>query len=238
MINGLRVIALIPARKGSKGLPDKNILDFVGKPLLAWSIESARRSKYVDTVLLSTDSPLFAEIGLRFGAMVPFIRPENISGDFSTTIEVIDHAVDFLVNNLSETYDLIVLLEPTSPLRTSEDIDNSLEKLISTPGATSLVSIGKAETQDLTLQFKLSNDNFIQLPQKTAVFNHNRRQDLPANFFLDGCIYISKINTLLEKKTFVHEQTVTSQLPKWKIIEIDDEYDYQMALALGRLYLS
>lgn len=234
----MRVIALIPAREGSKGLPDKNILDFLGKPLLTWSVESARNSKYVDTVLLSTDSPLFAEIGLRFGAMVPFIRPKNISGDYSTTIEVIEHAIDFLVNNLNEIYDVIVLCEPTSPLRTSEDIDNSLEKLISTPGATSLVSIGKAETQDSTLQFKLSDENFIQLPREKTVFNHYRRQDIPANFFLDGCLYLSKIDTLLEKKTFVHEQTITIQLPKWKAIEIDDEYDYQMALALGRLYLS
>ncbi len=238
MINGLRVIALIPAQQGSKGLPDKNILDFLGKPLFTRSIESARNSKYVDNILLSTDSPLFAEIGLRFGAIVPFIRPKNISGDYSTTMEVIEHAVNYLNDNLNETYDLIVLLEPTSPLRTSEDIDNSLEKLISTPGATSLVSIGKAEAQDSTLQFKLSDDNFIKLPKEKTVFNHYRRQDIPANFFLNGNIYISRTNILLEKKTFVHEQTITIQLPKWKTIEIDDEYDYQMALALGRLCLS
>jgi CMP-N-acetylneuraminic acid synthetase len=169
---------------------------------------------------------------------VPFIRPKNISGDYSKTMEVIEHAVNFLNDNLNETYDLIVLLEPTSPLRTSEDIDNSLEKLISTPGATSLVSIGKEEAQDSTLQFKLLDDNFIKLSKEKTVFNHYRRQDIPAKFFLDGNIYISRIDTLLDKKTFVHEQTTTIQLPKWKTIEVDDEYDYQMALALGRLYLS
>ena len=231
------MIALIPARQGSKGLPNKNILDFLGKPLFTWSIEAARESKYIDKILLSTDSDLIAEIGLRFGAAAPFIRPENISGDDSASIEVIDHAINFLDLNLNETYDIIVLLEPTSPLRTSDDIDNSLEKLISTPSATSLVSIGKAEAQDSTLQFKLLGNDFIHLPKEKETFNHNRRQDIKANYFLDGSIYISDIKILLAKRTFVHDQTIVNLLPKWKTIEIDDEYDYQMAIALGRLYL-
>ena len=237
MINGLRVIALIPARQGSKGLPNKNTLDFLGKPLFTWSIEAAKGSKYIDKILLSTDSDLIAEIGLRFGAAVPFIRPKNLSGDYSASIDVIDHAINFLELNLNEIFQLIVLLEPTSPLRTSEDIDDSLEKLVSTPNATSLVSIGKAEAQDLTLQFKLLSDDFLQLPKEKKAFIHHRRQDIKAHYFLDGSIYISNIKMLLAKKTFVHDQTIANLLPKWKTIEIDDEYDYHMALALARIYL-
>ena len=145
--------------------------------------------------------------------------------------------VEFSKDALNEIFDVIVLLEPTSPLRTFEDIDDSLEKLVSSPNATSLVSVGKAEAQDSTLQFKLLSGDFLQLPKEKKAIIHYRRQDIKANYFLDGSIYISDIKILLAKRTFVHDQTIVNLLPKWKTIEIDDEYDYQMAIALGRLYL-
>jgi CMP-N,N'-diacetyllegionaminic acid synthase len=237
MIEKLSVLALIPARWGSKGIPNKNIIDFLGKPLFVWSIESASKSKYIDKVLLSTDSQFIANIGLSFGADVPFLRPKNISQDKSTTQEVICHAIKFLEGTLNQQYDVIILLEPTSPLRTQNDIDDALEKLIDTKNATSLVSVGQAESQDRSIQFKISDGNFIMLPTNEQEFTHSRRQDIKGNFYLDGTIYISYIDTLLAKETFVHEQTLAYLLPKWKTIEIDDEYDYEMAAALGRKYL-
>ena len=237
MINGKRIIAIVPARQGSKGLAKKNIIDFLGKPLLVWSIEAARRSKYVDRLIVSTDSTEIAIAGEKNGAEIPFIRPSSLSEDNSTSIEVIYHAIEFMREKLGENFDLVVLLEPSSPLRTSEDLDLAIEKLVESPNARSLVSVGESESQHKTLQFNITESDFISVGSASNGFVHTRRQDLAKSYFLDGSIYISYTNTLFELKSFVPGQTLTLSLPKWKNIEIDAEYDYVMALALGRRYL-
>ena len=237
MINGKRIIAIVPARQGSKGLAKKNIIDFLGKPLLVWSIEAARKSKYVDKLIVSTDSTDIAIVGEKNGAEIPFIRPSYLSEDNSTSIDVIYHAIEFMREKLGENFDFVVLLEPTSPLRTSEDLDLAFEKLVGSPNARSLVSVGESDSQHKTLQFNITESDFISLGSANNGFVHTRRQDLEKSYFLDGSIYISYTHTLFKLKSFVHGQTLTLSLPKWKNIEIDDEYDYAMALALGRRYL-
>jgi N-acylneuraminate cytidylyltransferase/CMP-N,N'-diacetyllegionaminic acid synthase len=237
VINGKKIIAIVPARQGSKGLAKKNIIDFLGKPLLVWSIEAARRSKYVDRLIVSTDSTEIAIASEKNGAEIPFIRPSHLSEDNSTSIDVVYHAIEFMREELGENFDLVVLLEPTSPLRTSEDLDLAIEKLAGSPNARSLVSVGESESQHKTLQFNITESDFISVGLASNGFVHTRRQDLAKSYFLDGSIYISYTHTLLELRSFVHGQTLTLSLPKWKNIEIDDEYDYVMALALGRRYL-
>lgn len=237
MINGKKIIAIVPARQGSKGLAKKNVIDFLGKPLLVWSIEVARKSKYVDRLIVSTDSTDIAIVGEKNGAEIPFIRPSYLSEDNSTSIDVVYHAIEFMREELGENFDLVVLLEPTSPLRTSEDLDLALEKLIRSPNARSLVSVGESESQHKTLQFNITESELISVGSASSGFIHTRRQDLAKSYFLDGSIYISYIDTLFEFMSFVHGQTLTLALPKWKNIEIDDEYDYLMALELGRRYL-
>jgi N-acylneuraminate cytidylyltransferase/CMP-N,N'-diacetyllegionaminic acid synthase len=237
LIAGKKIIALVPARSGSKGLPKKNIIDFLGKPLMAWSIEAATLSKYVDLVILSTDSQEIAEIGMRYGAEAPFLRPQDISQDTSSSLELIKHAVEYVQESYPETFDILVLLEPTSPLRTSVDIDLALEKLIEFEDAKSLVSLGKVELQHATIQVGVSIEGFVTLPLSAELFKHKRRQDIPENFFLDGSLYISYIHELLRYETFVHNKTIAFQMPKWKTIEIDDVYDYEMALCLARKFL-
>ncbi len=237
MINGKKIIAIVPARQGSKGLAKKNVIDFLGKPLLVWSIEAARKSKYVDRLIVSTDSTDIAIVGEKNGAEIPFIRPSYLSEDNSTSFEVIYHAIEFMREELGENFDLVVLLEPTSPLTTSEDLDLALEKLVSSPYARSLVSVGESESQHKTLQFNITESELISVGSASSGFIHTRRQDLAKSYFLDGSIYISYIDTLFEFMSFVHGQTLTLALPKWKNIEIDDEYDYLMALELGRRYL-
>ncbi len=237
MINGKRIIAIVPARQGSKGLAKKNVIDFLGKPLLVWSIEAARKSKYVDRLIVSTDSTDIAIIGEKNGAEIPFIRPSYLSEDNSTSIDVVYHAIEFMREELGENFDLVVLLEPTSPLRTSEDLDLAIEKLAGSPNARSLVSVGESESQHKTLQFNITDSDFISVGSASSGFVHTRRQDLAKSYFLDGSIYLSYIHTLFEFMSFVHGQTLTLSLPKWKNMEIDDEYDYVMALALGREYL-
>lgn len=237
MIDGKKIIAIVPARQGSKGLAKKNIIDFLGKPLLVWSIEAALQSKYVDRIIVSTDSTEIAGIGEKFGADIPFIRPSYLSEDNSTSVDVICYAVEFMSEKLGENFDFVILLEPTSPLRTSEDVDLALEKLIGSPDARSLVSVGESESQHNKLQFNITESEFISVEPASKKFVHMRRQDLARSYFLDGSIYLSYIHTLFEFASFVHGKTLTLSLPKWKNIEIDDEYDYVMALALGRKYL-
>lgn len=237
MIDGKKIIAIVPARQGSKGLAKKNIIDFLGKPLLVWSIEAAVQSNYVDRIIVSTDSTEIAGVGEKFGADIPFIRPSYLSEDNSTSVDVICHAIEFMSEKLGENFDFVILLEPTSPLRTSEDVDLALEKLIGSPDARSLVSVGESESQHNTLQFNITESEFISVEPSSKKFVHMRRQDLARSYFLDGSIYLSYIHTLFEFASFVHGKTLTLSLPKWKNIEIDDEYDYVMALALGRKYL-
>jgi len=237
VINGKRIIAIVPARQGSKGLAKKNIIDFLGKPLIVWSIEAARRSKYVDRLIVSTDSKEIAIAGEKNGAEIPFIRPSYLSEDNSTSIDVIYHAIEFMREELGENFDLVVILEPTSPLITSEDLDLAIEKLVGSPNARSLVSVGETESQNKTLQFNITDSDFISVGSVSSGFVHTRRQDLAKSYFLDGSIYLSYVHTLFEFMSFVHEKTLTLSLPKWKNMEIDDEYDYVMALALGREYL-
>ena len=237
MIDGKKIIAIVPARQGSKGLAKKNIINFLGKPLLAWSIEAALQSKYVDKIIVSTDSTEIAGVGEKFGADIPFIRPSYLSEDSSTSVDVIFHAIEFMSEKLGENFDFVILLEPTSPLRTSEDVYLALEKLIGSPDARSLVSVGESESQHNKLQFNITESEFISVEPSSKKFVHMRRQDLARSYFLDGSIYLSYIHTLFEFASFVHGKTLTLSLPKWKNIEIDDEYDYVMALALGRKYL-
>ncbi len=237
MINGKKIIAIIPARQGSKGLAKKNVINFLGKPLFVWSIEAARKSKYVDKLIISTDSTDIAIIGEKNGAEIPFIRPSYLSEDNSTSIDVVYHAIEFMREELGENFDFVVLLEPTSPLRTSEDLDLAIEKLAGSPNAKSLVTVGESESQHKTLQFNITDSDFISVGSASSGFVHTRRQDLAKSYFLDGSIYLSYVHTLFEFMSFVHGQTLTLSLPKWKNIEIDDEYDYVMALALGREYL-
>jgi len=237
MIDGKKIIAIVPARQGSKGLAKKNIIDFLGKPLLVWSIEAALQSKYVDRIIVSTDSTEIAGVGEKFGADIPFIRPSYLSEDSSTSVDVICHAIEFMSEKLGENFDFVILLEPTSPLRTSEDVDLALEKLIGSPDARSLVSVGESESQHNKLQFNITESEFISVEPSSKKFVHVRRQDLARSYFLDGSIYLSYIHTLFEFASFVHGKTLTLSLSKWKNIEIDDEYDYVMALALGRKYL-
>ena len=161
MINGKSVIAIIPARSGSKGLPRKNIKNLCGKPLIAWSIEAGLGSKYIDEVMVTTDSEEIARIAQAAGASVPFLRPAELSTDTSTSIDVIEHNNNFYKNELNRKFDLLILLEPTSPLRDISDIDMSIEQLLSNPRSTAVVGICKTESQHPAFLIKKNDDNFL-----------------------------------------------------------------------------
>ena len=231
MINGKSVIAIIPARAGSKGLPGKNIRDLCGKPLIGWTIEAGLKSKYIDVVAVSTESQDIARVARNFGAATPFMRPPELATDEATSYEVTKHMLDCYQAECNASFDYTVLLEPTSPLRDSNDIDRALEKLTETSQAKSIVGIAKTEGQNPAFLVKVRADatlvEFID-----GGMRHIRRQDVEDVYFIEGSIYISETSKLLERKTFYHEKTIGYILPKWKSLEIDDEVDFIMVEAL------
>ena len=139
MFKGKRILGIIPARGGSKGLPQKNVKSLQGKPLIAWTIEQSLASKHLDQVIVSTDDKEIDAVSERFGVKAPFVRPEALATDEARMVDVVLHAINWLENN-DRIYDLIVLLQPTSPTRITEDIDNAIELLFKR-GASSIISV-------------------------------------------------------------------------------------------------
>ncbi len=223
-------LAIIPARGGSKGLPKKNIKELCGKPLIAWSIEAGLKSKYLDEVMVTTDSQEIADISNQYGANVPFLRPDELASDTATSFDAIKHTLDYYNNEQNKEFDYIVLLEPTSPLREPSDIDRAIEILFDS-GADSIVGICKTEDQNPSFLVTKDMENFI-CGYENKEMKVLRRQDIKDVYFFEGTIYISKTNILLSKKTFYHENTIGYEVPKYKSLEIDDIDDFVMVEAI------
>jgi CMP-N,N'-diacetyllegionaminic acid synthase len=224
MINRQSVIAIIPARGGSKGLPGKNIRELCGKPLIAWSIEAGLHSQYIDEVMVSTDNETIAAIGKQYGASVPFLRPAELASDTATSYSAVEHALDFYATNQRRNFDYVVLLEPTSPLRAKSDIDEMLEKLTSlSERYDAIVSLGQVHEHPAIMK-KLSGNEIKpychELEQKT------RRQDQEAAYFPYGVAYIIKTAALFEEKTFYPCRTTYKIIQRYQCYEIDDLYDF------------
>lgn len=219
-----RVIAIITARGGSKGLPKKNIAILAGKPLMAWSIEQAKQSRYINRIIVSTDDTEIAGIAEKYGAEVPFIRPKELAEDTTPTIDVLMHALNWLEAR-NENYDLLVLLEPTSPLRDVEDIDKCVEKLTSNPKAESIVSVAKLEGTHPDFNVVTNEEGFIRRGGNTVRSGYKRRQDVSDIYFLEGSVYASKIDALKQKRDFVHELTLAYAVPRYKSHEVDELCD-------------
>jgi CMP-N,N'-diacetyllegionaminic acid synthase len=231
MVNGKKVIAIIPARGGSKGLPGKNVRPLCGKPLIAWSIEAGLGSQYIDEVMVTTDCEKISGIAREFGASVPFIRPAELASDTATTIDVIRHVLNFYENKLNKIFDYTVLLEPTSPLRVKEDIDKAIEQLLGNPEASAVVGVCKTESQNPAFLVKKNKKNFI-FGYEDPNMGILRRQDINDVYFFEGSVYVSDTAILLKKNTFYHEKTLGFEFPKWKSLEIDDQDDIIMVEAL------
>ena len=224
-----KILSIILARGGSKGIKDKNIKKLGKLPLIAWTIKEALKSKKNLTVYLSTDSKKIANIGKRYGAKIPFIRPKKFAKDTSSSVDAIEHAINFLKKkNLN--FDYVLLLEPTSPLRTYQDIDRAINKITS-KNYDSLVSVSKLEAFHPSFLYKQNRKGYLS-PFRESVKKNIRRQDLETMYFLEGSIYISKVTTLMKKRTFCHDKTIPFIMPKWKSIEIDDKLDLVMAEAI------
>lgn len=224
-----RVIALIPARGGSKRLPRKNLLPLAGKPLLAWTVEAARAARRVDRVILSTDDAEIAAVGRAHGAETPFIRPAELASDEAGTLDVMLHALRMLAA-ADETCDLLVVLQPTSPLRSAADIDAAVA-LLRNKTADAVISVCETEHPpewSNTLPDDLSMAGFFRPGIRTR-----RSQDLPRTFRLNGAIYVYSARRLLHSGSLDMDDNCFAYLmPRERSIDIDDALDFELAQLL------
>ena len=223
MINKKKIVALIPARSGSKGLKNKNILNLKGNPLIHYPITAAKDSLYVDRIIVSTDSEKIADIAKTHGAEVPFLRPLNLASDTTTSSEVIIHMLETLNTELAD-FEYLILLEPTSPLTTGNDIDRALIELDSNNKFTALTSVAKIESNHPEYCLSI-NDNKIQPYKGKFPGKAMRRQEIEDLYFLDGSLYLSRIKNFIKTKSFYHEKTLPFIVPYWKSFEIDTYLD-------------
>lgn len=224
MIEGKRVIAIIPARGGSKGLPGKNIKALCGKPLIGWSIEAGLSSECIDEVMVTTDSDEIAQVARAFGAEVPFIRPAELAADTSTTYDAVKHALDFCKDQFDKSFDYVVLLEPTSPLRERGDIDAMLHAIVAVEEQfDAIVSLGEVHEHPSIMK------KIVGLkiePYCEGLVMATRRQDNAIAYFPYGMAYIVKTKILLEEKTFYPRRTTYQLIKRYQCYEIDDIYDF------------
>jgi N-acylneuraminate cytidylyltransferase/CMP-N,N'-diacetyllegionaminic acid synthase len=224
MYRGKKFLAIIPARGGSKGIPHKNIMDLCGKPLISYSIEEAKKSKYIDYVLVSTDDEEIKEVSMNYGANVPFLRPDKFSDDKAKSIDVVIHAIEFLKND-GNIFDYVVLLQPTSPLRTYEDIDSAIE-LILEKNESSLVSVCEVDENPILMRI-IENDTLKSILEFNG--GNLRRQDLPTYYIFSGALYINTVEMILCENTFINEKSIPFIMERSKSIDIDNILDAKLA---------
>jgi len=226
MINGKSVLAIIPARGGSKGLPGKNIKELCGKPLIAWCLETAKACGSIDRVVVSTDDKNIADVAKKYGAEVPFMRPVELATDTTSTIDVIIHAVNWFekYENYQPAY--ILLLQPTSPLRTAEDIEGAIQTL-NDKNARAVVSVCEAEHHPWWSNTLPENDNMKDFIRSDIL--NERRQDLPVFYRLNGAIYLADTDYLHRHNGFFGPDTFAYKMPKSQSVDIDSAIDFKLA---------
>lgn len=224
MLNNKKILAIIPARGGSKGIPRKNIKELNGKPLIAYTIEESLKSKYLDRVIVSTEDEEIAKVSKQFGAEVPYLRPVELAQDDTPTIDCVIDMLNWLKNNDDYVPEYVCLLQCTSPLRTSEDIDGTIEKMMST-GMDGAVSICEVEVNPYWTNVFNGNklEYFLEDGRKI-----NRRQDLPKVYRLNGAVYIIKYDLLLQEKTFEIDNITGYVMNNNRSIDIDTIIDFKL----------
>ncbi len=222
MIEGRKVLAVIPARGGSKGIPRKNVAPLAGKPLVAWTIEAARASRYIDRTILSSDDAQIIEVARAFGCEAPFVRPAELARDDTPGTAPVTHALHRL-----EGFDYVVLLQPTSPLRAPEDIDGCIERCLAA-GAPACVSV-TAPSHHPHWTFTLDAAGRLRALFATPAA---RRQDLPPAYAINGAVYVAAVPAFLREPEFLTPETVAFVMPEGRSIDIDTPDDFAVAECL------
>ena len=220
MIAGKSVLALITARGGSKGVPGKNILAIGGRPLIQWTIDAALASRHIDRLILSSDDAMIIAAAVSAGCEAPFRRAAALSGDEVSSIDVVIDALERVPG-----YDIVLLLQPTSPLRNAADIDGALE-LLESSQAPACVSVRAAEEHPYWT-FRLDSTGRLERFVEPAGGLPLRRQDLPAAWCLNGAIYAARVDWLLREGSFLSNRTVAYPMPAERSIDIDTPQDVE-----------
>lgn len=230
----MEILAIIPARGGSKAIPGKNIRQLLGHPLIAWTIKECQNSRYLTRAIISTDSQEIADIAKHYGAEVPFMRPAEISGDHSPDVEFLLHALEFL--NRQENYepDIILRLPPTSPLRTAAHIDEGIKKLLDTPAAASVRPITEVPKHPYKFWQISSDKKFIQpfLPKSFTKMDEPYnlpRQLLPKVYVQTGAMDIMRLKTIRDLKSTTGKKVAYFHMSTEDSVNIDHETDFILA---------
>jgi N-acylneuraminate cytidylyltransferase len=223
----MRTLGIIPARGGSKGLPGKNTRPLAGRPLLEWTVRAARNSGRIDRLVLSTDDASIAAAGTACACEVPFLRPAQLAADDTPMIDVVLHALDVLCDEI----DLVVLLQPTSPLRSGHDIAACVDLCVQT-GAPSVVAVTPA-TESPYWMFTMGPGLSLArlLPEAPM---RARRQDLPAAYRVNGAVYVARPDWLRRQRAFMAAETKGYVMPAERSVDIDNLDDWEMAEAVFR----
>jgi len=222
-MNNKKILAVIPARGGSKGIQNKNITDVGGSPLIKYTIDAALKSTMLTHCIVSTDSNKISDVAKSLGALVPFRRPEHLSNDKALSLHVMQHAVEFMESLHGYQYDAIVMLQPTTPLRKVEDIDDSISLLLDT-NADSVISVVEVEGHH-PLRMKRVIDGCLVNYIDQGYEDMRPRQDLPPVYIRNGAIYATTRNTLMIEDSFTGKDSRAYIMPNERSVNIDTHQD-------------
>jgi CMP-N,N'-diacetyllegionaminic acid synthase len=226
----MKITAIIPARGGSKSIKNKNIVDFCNKPLIAYSIEQALKSNYIDRVIVSTDSKVIANIAKQYGAEVPFIRPSELAQDDTLDLPVIKHCLDYLNRNEQYVPDIVAHLRPTSPLRTSKMVDDAIKMIVESDEATSVRCVCEP-AQNPFKMWTLKADGFLQplINSRISEAYNQPRQSLPDVLWQNGYIDVIRYETIFDGNSMTGEKILPLIVDSENIIDIDNHITLKLA---------
>lgn len=224
-----KILAIIPARGGSKRLPGKNIKKIGSKPMIAHAVLAAKKSKYIDRIVVSTDDPAIVKVVKKYGAEVPFVRPAEFASDTAPTLPVLQHAVRFYENELKFKPDLIILVQTTNPLIKAEDIDKTIETLFKTKTNTCFTVTEISQRPEW--MYRLDGKK-PELFIKKGDGLKTRSQNLPRLGIINGTVYAMKYDTLIKKNKIYDKNTSVYIMPRDRSVDIDNYFDFKIAEAL------
>lgn len=228
MSDEFRVLGLIPARGGSKGIPRKNLVDVGGMPLIAHSIIPALRAKRLSRLIVSTDDKEIAAVAREYGAEVPFMRPAELASDDAKTLPVVQHALLAMEKEEGRVYDAVALLQPTTPLRTTEDIDDGIELLLAT-GSGSVVSVVDVGPHHPYRMVSITEEGKLKRFVDQGFDDMRPRQELPSVYIRSGDLYIVRRHVIMELETLIGDDCQAYIVPNARAVNIDTSFDLEQA---------
>lgn len=220
----MNILAVIPARSGSKSVKDKNIRDVNGKPMLAYSIEHAEKSKYINRIIVSTDSEMYADIAREYGAEVPFLRPAEYATDTALDYDVFFHALSYLKEKEEYEADIVVQLRPTYPIRDINDIDRMIEMLLENQEADSVRSIGPAKEIPYKMWHKGENGKITPLMEDIPECYNMPRQELPKVYYQNACIDVFRSSVVLKQHSMSGTNILGYEMAHNYDIDTEEEF--------------